>query len=245
MKQFSSIGTIGTIVAVGAAAILIGGLWVACSSLESDNERKSDEIERRKKRHEEESRAREASLAQLEKAKDIQTRMAILRSVVKSASEAEKDAHRQWEEIKEYVAQLNCQMKSAFARKDALKRELREYKNQKIAAARGRFVDFENDEFVSAKVEEIRQLASFCKMIVERKRMGHEAKNASWEMMRQCNEQKQQALREMREFKEKVSYFVCAQCGHRFAMTAGELEFFDRKGLHPPKRCKACRTNRA
>lgn len=234
----------GAIVAAGAAAIFLGGLWVACSLLESENGRKSDEIARRKKRYEEESRAREESLAQSAKAKDIQTRMALLRSVVKSANEAEKDAYRQWEEIKATVEQLKRQMKSAFARKEYLKKELREYKNQKILAAKGRFVDFRNDEIVTAKLEEIKQLASFCEKTVAWKRSRQDSKKEIWEMMQLCNKQKQKALSEMREFKEKVSYFVCTQCGHRFAMTSGELEFYDRKGLHAPKRCKTCRANR-
>lgn len=41
-----------------------------------------------------------------------------------------------------------------------------------------------------------------------------------------------------------VDLLKCKDCGELFAMTTGEQQFFRRKGLTMPKRCKACRAVR-
>ena len=33
----------------------------------------------------------------------------------------------------------------------------------------------------------------------------------------------------------------CSECGEPFIWTAGEQRFYDKNGLHQPKRCKPCR----
>ena len=46
------------------------------------------------------------------------------------------------------------------------------------------------------------------------------------------------------EYHDKV--LKCADCGAEFVFTAGEQMFFADKGFkNEPKRCKACKTNRA
>ena len=36
--------------------------------------------------------------------------------------------------------------------------------------------------------------------------------------------------------------FVCSQCGVEFVFTAGEQDFYQKKGFtHPPRRCRKCR----
>ena len=37
---------------------------------------------------------------------------------------------------------------------------------------------------------------------------------------------------------------TCKDCGEKFFMTYGEVNFYERKQLHVPKRCKACRNKR-
>ena len=37
---------------------------------------------------------------------------------------------------------------------------------------------------------------------------------------------------------------VCRDCLERFVWTAGEQEWFAERALHPPRRCKSCRTAR-
>ena len=37
---------------------------------------------------------------------------------------------------------------------------------------------------------------------------------------------------------------ICKDCGNQFFMTYGEVDFYARKELHVPKRCKACRNKR-
>ena len=37
---------------------------------------------------------------------------------------------------------------------------------------------------------------------------------------------------------------TCKDCGKQFFMTHGEVDFYARKELHVPKRCKACRNKR-
>jgi len=49
--------------------------------------------------------------------------------------------------------------------------------------------------------------------------------------------------RETMEYRDKT--LVCADCGQEFVFTAGEQEFYDRKGFREtPKRCRACREAR-
>ncbi len=45
------------------------------------------------------------------------------------------------------------------------------------------------------------------------------------------------------EYQDKP--LTCVECGQQFIFTAGEQEFYDRKGFkEQPKRCKPCRENR-
>lgn len=37
---------------------------------------------------------------------------------------------------------------------------------------------------------------------------------------------------------------TCKDCGEQFFMSRDEVDFYKRKGLHVPKRCKACRDKR-
>lgn len=37
---------------------------------------------------------------------------------------------------------------------------------------------------------------------------------------------------------------TCKDCGNTFVMSYNEVEFYKEKGLHVPKRCKACRNKR-
>ena len=37
---------------------------------------------------------------------------------------------------------------------------------------------------------------------------------------------------------------TCKDCGNQFFMTYGEVDFYARKELHVPKRCKACKDKR-
>ncbi|MGD9644348.1 MAG: zinc-ribbon domain containing protein [Pirellulales bacterium] len=37
---------------------------------------------------------------------------------------------------------------------------------------------------------------------------------------------------------------TCSQCHQPFIFSTGEQEFYQSKGLKPPARCKACRSNR-
>ena len=34
---------------------------------------------------------------------------------------------------------------------------------------------------------------------------------------------------------------ICADCGGTYILTAGDQQFFNRRGLHLPRRCIACR----
>lgn len=37
---------------------------------------------------------------------------------------------------------------------------------------------------------------------------------------------------------------ICKECGEEFVLTYHEVKFYENKGLHIPKRCKACRDKR-
>jgi len=37
---------------------------------------------------------------------------------------------------------------------------------------------------------------------------------------------------------------ICVDCGGEFTLEGGEIDFFTRKGLHLPTRCKGCRADR-
>lgn len=36
----------------------------------------------------------------------------------------------------------------------------------------------------------------------------------------------------------------CSECSQNFVWTAGEQDFFQRRGFQQPKRCKECRTKK-
>jgi len=36
----------------------------------------------------------------------------------------------------------------------------------------------------------------------------------------------------------------CIDCGQEFTFTEGEQDFYQEKGLYPPKRCKKCRSKK-
>ena len=42
---------------------------------------------------------------------------------------------------------------------------------------------------------------------------------------------------------EKVKR-VCADCGEKYQLSAGDVEFYSRRGLFLPRRCRDCRTAR-
>jgi hypothetical protein len=42
----------------------------------------------------------------------------------------------------------------------------------------------------------------------------------------------------------KGETIVCRDCGASFYLTAEEAEWFDRRGLHKPRRCPSCRKAR-
>ena len=37
---------------------------------------------------------------------------------------------------------------------------------------------------------------------------------------------------------------ICKECNENFYIDQGEVEFFEKKGFEPPKRCKPCRAKR-
>jgi len=39
-------------------------------------------------------------------------------------------------------------------------------------------------------------------------------------------------------------FICCVDCGFEFLFSAGEQQFFESKGLSPPKRCPKCRLRR-
>ncbi len=42
----------------------------------------------------------------------------------------------------------------------------------------------------------------------------------------------------------KVTTFICKDCGRPFTLTASNIDFYEKKGLHLPKRCEPCRAFR-
>ncbi|NMC36258.1 hypothetical protein GYA49_04400 [Candidatus Beckwithbacteria bacterium] len=43
---------------------------------------------------------------------------------------------------------------------------------------------------------------------------------------------------------KKDQIIICASCGQQFVWTKEEQEFFESKGLHPPKLCLICKALR-
>ena len=37
---------------------------------------------------------------------------------------------------------------------------------------------------------------------------------------------------------------ICADCGEKYELSAGDVEFYSRRGLFLPRRCRDCRTAR-
>src|SRR4051794_19036289 len=47
--------------------------------------------------------------------------------------------------------------------------------------------------------------------------------------------------RSIRDVSVPLPELDCPDCGRRFAISAGEVQFFQSRGLQIPKRCKKCR----
>ena len=229
----------GVLTIIGAAAIIVGGLWVACSSLEAANERKSAEIRLARKRCRAEIRQREALLEGKAKAKTVMSRLKQLRAVAMAARKAEEVAYGKWVEIKSQVVELKEQTGAAFSRTAELKRQFLDY-----VCSQKRCVGMAYDPYRDAeclrRMDAICTLERFCHHVVNQKRLRQEAKKDVWKMMQKCNRQYSVAKEELWEYRDKRVYFVCGYCGKKYSMTVGELEGRENFGEGMPIRCRSC-----
>ena len=229
----------GVLAIIGAAAIVVGGLWVACSSLEAANERKSEEIRLARKRCRAEIRQREALLEGKAKAKTVMSRLKQLRAVAWAARKSGEAAYSKWCEIKAQVVELKEQTGAAFSRSAELKRQFLDYvRNQKRSV--GMAYDPYRDAECLRRMDEICTLERFCHHVVDQKRLRQEAKKDVWKMMQKCNRQFSVAKEELWEYRDKRVYFVCGCCGRKYSMMVGELERRENFGEGMPIRCRSC-----
>ena len=68
-------------------------------------------------------------------------------------------------------------------------------------------------------------------------------KNIS-KICRDCYQVEKMKTREEERRKRETGYSIyCVNCGNQFFFSTGEWEYYQGKGLDPPKRCKQCRSN--
>ena len=229
----------GVLAIIGAAAIVVGGLWVACSSLEAANERKSAEIRLARKRYRAEIRQREALLAGKAKAKSAMARLKQLRAVAWSARKTAEAAYGKWVEIKAQVVELKEQTSSAFQRTAELKKQFLNYVRSRKKCA-GMLFNPCRDAECLRRMDDICTLERFCHHVVDQKRALQEAKKDVWNMMQECNRQYSIAKEDLWKYRDKRVYFVCGSCGRKFSLTVGELESRENYGEGMPARCNSC-----
>ena len=178
----------GVLAIIGAAAIVVGGLWVACSSLEAANERKSAEIKLARKRYRAEIRQREALLVGKVKTKRAMARLKQLRAVARSARKSEEAAYCDWVKIKADVVEMKEQVDAAFSRTLELKKQLLDYVRKRKRRVGMAFNPCRDAECLR-RMADICTLERFCDHVVGQKRALQEAKKDVWNVMQKCHRQ--------------------------------------------------------
>lgn len=191
----------GLVAGVGAAVIL-GGLCIACAALEESNRRKEEELWSRRRRYDDDIRDREQSLAAAARSRERWLREKALKAAISSAVAAESEIYATWQDIKEEVGDLKRQLDAAFKRKNEVRTALRAYKQERIMAANGRYVDFRQDADFQRRLADLRELSSFCQSVVVQKRNCQEAKKGVWKTLEKAKKQRQQAFAALHEYRE-------------------------------------------
>lgn len=106
---------------LGGAAILLGGLWIACKVLEHRNAERQAKYEELCEHYCREARRRTEDLDRIGRCDGIAERVASLQAAQKAADRAEKLAYDHWKEVRRSIWELGGQQKAAFSRKNELK----------------------------------------------------------------------------------------------------------------------------
>lgn len=175
------------LIAAGAA-ILLGGAWVLCKTLEANNRAKRKRLERAQERAERDVRRATEDIARAERERVRQVRRRALSKALKTATDEEAIAVRHWKEIKAALGSLVEQTVAVYRRRDELKRQRGKRKTSLIAAAKGRFVDIRADATCAMLLAQIRELGLFWRSLVNDQNAMIENKHRIFAVMRSCNE---------------------------------------------------------
>ena len=218
----------------GGAALLIGGIAVACEVLESQNQQKTKYIRRKSQENRDLIRRRTEELQQYANTCDQSLRLANLRSSIKTTKKASDEAYKNYKTMKDTCLTYKSHINAAYSRIEELKSQIKTLKEN------------------NGSVDEIKRLSKeknglydFIRVTKEQKAEAEKNLNELYEDLKQLNEMVKNLAGQIHESKQ-ITYqsLRCKECGNTFELSNGEVESFKKKGLSLPKRCPYCRKNR-
>lgn len=232
--------------AVGAGALVVGGIALAIEALEEDNKQKQSELDFARIQFEKENREREAELQRLAKLSDAHTVLQEYKRMLDTETASERAAYSNWKFAKLHMEKLQDQERNVKHARRKLKKELDAYVWKKTTAFScfTKKMDLNKDENVCEARRRLRKLREFQESVEASIRSYARVKKEVWDAMQVRNKQKQMALKQWQKAKKARKFFECVSCGKKFAVTVGQLADFHMRGFQPPKRCPSCRDQR-
>ena len=232
--------------AVGAGALVVGGIALAIEALEEDNRQKQSELDFARIQFEKENRERETELKRLAKLNDAHTVLQEYKRMLDTESECERNAYANWKLAKLHMKKLKDQEQSVKCARKKLKGELDAYirKKTRVFMVFTKRMNLDKDENVCEARRRLRKLREFQESVGASIRSYAQVKKEVWDAMQIRNKQKQKVLKQWQEAKKSKRFFECVSCGKKFAVTVGQLADFQERGFQPPKRCSNCRDQR-
>ena len=112
----------------GGAALLIGGIAVACGVLESQNQQKTEYIRRKSQENRDLIRRKTEELQQYANTCDQSNRLAALRSSIKTTKKASDEAYKNYKSMKDTCLTYKSHINAAYQRIDELKLQIKNLK---------------------------------------------------------------------------------------------------------------------
>ncbi|MDD3021755.1 MAG: zinc-ribbon domain containing protein [Alphaproteobacteria bacterium] len=216
---------------VGGAALLIGGAYVLCSVLEEENERSAQELDRRTRSYENELKKREQEIARIRSLNNKTEALTQLQQEFLLFKQKSDEAHQIFVSGKEYLYELNEQIKQAFEYKNKLKEDLG--KEKKHTA------EFEK------KLQCIKEYGAFIQSQIRLRDEQKQRLDIYHNTLQELNNRTKYLNNERKSIREEnADCFQCSDCGATFYIKTGELLFYKKKGLSYPKRCPSCRSKK-
>ena len=218
----------------GGAALLVGGIVVACGVLESQNKEKTEYIRKKSQENRDLIRHQAEELQQYSNICDQSLRLAELRSSIISTKKASEEAYKNYKSMKETCFDYKSHIDAAYSKIDELKKQIKAFKENNGS----------EDEIKKLR-DEKKGLSEFIKITKEQKAEAEKYLDAFYDDIKNLNLMVKDLASQIQESKQ-ITYqsLRCKDCGKTFTLSNGEVEFFKKKSLSLPKKCPTCQKNR-